>query len=333
MLKKFTALIRAQIELIGLLVLIGWIAVVIVGRITAGSFAELGQIGDSFAPLSAAFAGIAALFAWRAYGSQKEELRLAEKTANENKVEATQQRLSAEEARAEIRADAEKQRFESTFFQLLNVFHDVVNSIVLRRDRPEDEVVEFRGREVFKILAGQFRGKFTGFPEGEKNCEIGLDWDAALNWFKPNTRKKRFEFLRDRYQLFFRQKSPHLSHYFRTLYRLLAFIHTSSITNKKLYGKIVRAQLSDHELMFLFYNGLSWMGKKMNQFVYEYALLKHLPSGDGFPSQADQMIYGEPDCQAYESTPDGTPLSMPEIPYEPETVFHLWAEPPGSRSQ
>ena len=269
---------------------------------TYDSYENVGQFGDSFGSLNTLFAGIAAVGATLAYFKQSEQLR-------------------------NDKAAAEKQQFENTFFQLLNVFHEILNST--RHDTsdetggsdgegPEIRKIHGQGREAFQLLAREFEsplfrcwletsGKIKG---GGKNATI----------------QDRFDFLKERYQHFFTQHSPQLSHYFRTLYRLLSIIRDSSVSNKRSYGKIVRAQRSDHELMFLFYNGISWMGEKMNQFVYEFALLKHLPRGSGFPSDETRKFYGDANSPAYNDTPDGTDVKVPGKPYDPAALTPLYLQ-------
>ena len=70
-------------------------------------------------------------------------------------------------------------------------------------------------------------------------------------------------------------------HYFRNLYNIMKFIKNSTITNKKLYTNIIRAQLSSYELVLLFYNCLSEVGnQKFKPLVEEFALLKNMDFKD-----------------------------------------------------
>lgn len=48
------------------------------------------------------------------------------------------------------------------------------------------------------------------------------------------------------------------------------------ITQKKHLGAVVRSLLSNHELVFIFYNCLSEKGRKFNRFAIEYALFDNL---------------------------------------------------------
>jgi hypothetical protein len=56
------------------------------------------------------------------------------------------------------------------------------------------------------------------------------------------------------------------------------FVHQSDIDDKRLYTNLIRAQLSSYELVLLFYNCLSELGReKFKPLVEVYALLKTLP--------------------------------------------------------
>ncbi|NWC66042.1 putative phage abortive infection protein [Cedecea sp. P7760] len=70
-----------------------------------------------------------------------------------------------------------------------------------------------------------------------------------------------------------------LSHYYRFVYNLLKFIDGSNLSDvhKKKYVNILRAQLSDYELLMLFYNGQSPKGKKFIFYFEKYSLLDNLP--------------------------------------------------------
>jgi hypothetical protein len=74
-----------------------------------------------------------------------------------------------------------------------------------------------------------------------------------------------------------------LSTYFRNMYNAIMLIHKSDILNKeqkKKYIRIFRAQLSNPELVIIFFNVLSRFGKKWNEnnIIIEYELIKNLPT-------------------------------------------------------
>jgi hypothetical protein len=80
------------------------------------------------------------------------------------------------------------------------------------------------------------------------------------------------------------------SHYFRNLYHILRFISESKLVSeeeKKLYSKIVRSQLSEIELVALFYNSLTGIelpGRehmelgfpKMGRLLVEFDILQNM---------------------------------------------------------
>jgi len=73
-----------------------------------------------------------------------------------------------------------------------------------------------------------------------------------------------------------------LGSYFRSLYRLIKFIDESNNTHeeKYQYTSFVRAQLTDIELLWLFYNCTVGYGEeKFKPLVERYALLSNMPTG------------------------------------------------------
>lgn len=79
------------------------------------------------------------------------------------------------------------------------------------------------------------------------------------------------------YEVFYKQHEAELGHYFRSLYNVVKFVKNSDVTDKRLYTNLVRAQLSSHELLLIFYNCLSGLGReKFKPLVKEFDLLKHL---------------------------------------------------------
>lgn len=78
------------------------------------------------------------------------------------------------------------------------------------------------------------------------------------------------------YNRFYRVNADQLAHYFRFLYRTLKFLNDNSHRND-IYVKLLRAQLSDDELLILFYNGLTPRGRKFGTLMEQTALLNNLP--------------------------------------------------------
>ena len=88
------------------------------------------------------------------------------------------------------------------------------------------------------------------------------------------------ERIRAAYNKFHQEHQFRIGHYFRNLYQILRFINDSRARDedKKLYGRLVRAQLSSNELFLLFYNCLSEVGvEKFKPLVEKFAMLQHVP--------------------------------------------------------
>lgn len=97
--------------------------------------------------------------------------------------------------------------------------------------------------------------------------------DTTLSFMK---RKKHAD---DLYVSFYLEYKNQIAHYFRTLYRIFCFIDNSALTecDKVEYAKIMRTQLSESELFFLYYNAFSPYGQSFQKIINKYNLIKHLP--------------------------------------------------------
>lgn len=90
-----------------------------------------------------------------------------------------------------------------------------------------------------------------------------------------------YEYARDKYSLFFIKNREEFAHYFRTMYRLVTIVTSSYIlktdSEKMKYIKIIRSQMTEKELLLIYYDIHSPYAGKARQVFYEYNLLKHLP--------------------------------------------------------
>ena len=81
------------------------------------------------------------------------------------------------------------------------------------------------------------------------------------------------------------KRSQHLlGHYFRNLYHIIKLVKYNNMGEKYRYTSLVRAQLSSHELLMLFYNCLTINGiEKFKPLVEEFRLFKNMP--------AEELVY------------------------------------------
>jgi Putative phage abortive infection protein len=151
---------------------------------------------------------------------------------------------------SEQSATQSSQRFENTFFQLLTLHHNIVNSMSLRNSKEE---VDTTGRDCFRTFNIKFKHIWN---------PIKIESEAKVVTV---------------YMQIFDDNVDTLGHYFRNLYHIFKFVDKSDVTDKKFYAGLVRAQLSSFELLFLVYNCLSENGlEKFKPLVEKYAVLKNL---------------------------------------------------------
>jgi len=105
---------------------------------------------------------------------------------------------------------------------------------------------------------------------------------------KELTHLKKFE-IGDYYP--FNGHQSRLGHYYRNIYQIIKFIDKQKYlldADKKDYAKMLRAQMSNHELAIFFYNSLSPLGKewtlrkttlngKKVSFIEKYEFIKNIP--------------------------------------------------------
>lgn len=213
------------------------------------------QFGDRFEAVNALFAGLAfagVIFAiilqWLELGLQRQELK---------------------NTRTEIRGQKEtlqKQNFESSFFQLLGLHNDIVNSMEI-----QDRVCS--GRECFGHLLEHlqkmiYREVYLRVAQSSEDDPLQI------------------ERLNTQYEEFFRLHQAFLGHYFGHLYNVVKFVHEheffaqKGLKEKKQYIKFIHTQLSNNELGLLFFHGLSDQETEpeFKNLVEKYAFFQYLSS-------------------------------------------------------
>jgi hypothetical protein len=166
---------------------------------------------------------------------QAEQLRLAK------------QELDRQESQLAAQNEVtNRQNFESAFFQLLRLHHEIVNAM---------EQGKVKGRALFQEWHREMKSPF--FAKFEETTSP----EEAANLA---------------YSLVYARNQSELAHYFRNLYHIFKFIKRSPIGNKKDYTSIVRAQLSAYELALLHYNCKTESGNKFFDLLQEFELLENM---------------------------------------------------------
>lgn len=274
-------------KLVGLYILLGLIFIVWIASIFGltqliSDPERKGQFGDSFGAINSLFSGLALAGIIYTIYLQKKELSLQRKELSDTREEFKIQNKTLS-----------LQRFENTFFHLLELHHQIVNAIDLdiyknkpisalslksidNKNKIDKDKVTLKGRDVFKYSYEQV------------NYQI----------------KKGNDDFEEVYMEYWKIVQTDFGHYFRNLYRIIKLVneyefHThdeldcivnpekyidrikyplANFNTRYKYTSIVRAQLSDFELLWLFYNGLSQNGVELfKPLIEEYSLLKNIP--------------------------------------------------------
>lgn len=155
------------------------------------------------------------------------------------------------------RRSFEIERVEGAFSQLLNLHLQVLDGFEHSAKREGDQKTKFVGKNVFIYYYSLLRNVTKSCSDSDPTVEDTLETYESLFDIHKNS----------------------LGNYFRTLYQVISFVDESglSVADKKRFVNIVRAQLSQAELLILFYNCLGLYGiEKFKPLVNTYALFKHL---------------------------------------------------------
>jgi len=218
-----------------------------------------GQTGDFFGGvLNPFFTFVGLLFVGITIGQNQQALKQSE---TELKLSRKELRKSSEALQAQVKT-VERQRFETTFFQLLTMFNEIVKDF---------SVNNFKGRPcIVKLYTEHFAKNF------------------------PINESANIETINRAYEVFYNGYGYLLSGYFRSIYNILEFIDKSyfSFPEKQFYSNLLRAQLSKNELGLLFYVCLitsEYKYENLSGLVKKYNLLEYLEDSSIIPAHRELM--------------------------------------------
>jgi hypothetical protein len=219
------------------------------------------ELGDFIGGVTAPFLStIAFVLIYLTYKSQKEEL-------SQTRTILTRQTETID-----------RQQFETTLFNMLNLHQDIVKSIdLIRKDRTLPELRQERAGRIAENPKETVSGRdcFKSFYEGYKN-----EYSKGVADKHKTGIYEYKEIINESYKKYYRRHQSDLGHYFRNLYHIFKLINKANINGKSEYASLVRAQLSSHELLMLFYNSLSDQGEKFKPLIEEFHILKGMPEDD-----------------------------------------------------
>lgn len=228
-----------------------------------------GTFGDQFGAVNALFSGLAFTGLIYTIILQRRDLKMQRRDLLYQRRELELTRKELEMTRKEMEdqtVEYEKQnetlkiqRFENTFFNMLSQFQEVVNNLKISKN----------------FFVGEGRACFENTYEKNETIEQNMNDMAyksissvislyGLDGYKKSDWPKQFD------------------HYFRLFYRILKFVHESKVISdydeKYEYTAMLRAMLSRYELVWLYYNGLSYGAQKLKPLIERYAMLNNLRS-------------------------------------------------------
>lgn len=141
-----------------------------------------------------------------------------------------------------------QQRLETLFFSLLDLYSKIKSDLD-KTSKLNDYFASFK------------EDLFNDFVTDE-NC------------------KKCFTNAITKYEEIYFTRKEKLSQYFKLAYRIIKIIDESEIKQEEKfkYIKIFRSQLSENEMLAIYYNSHSKVSGQLYLFILRYNLLKHLPS-------------------------------------------------------
>ena len=230
-----------------------------------------GEFGDMFGAVNALFSGFAFLGIVVAIFLQKNELEL-----QRAELEQTRGELAGQREQLELQnATFQQQSFDNKFFQMLALHRSIVEGIDMDYGGTKKT-----GRDCFVAYYRDLEDHIR------HHIVVGLPNEKA-RWAVA-------------YNSIYGSHQHDLGHYFRDLYHIIKYIDRSSVDDRRFYTNLVRAQLSSHELLLLFYNCSVGLGQeKFKPLVEKYGLLKNMPKDQlQDASHADWF-----DATAYKGTP------------------------------
>lgn len=205
-------------------------------------------------PVTALWSLTGLLLVYAAFIGQRQQLLQQQADLDLNRLELTLTRQELAGQKNEMEKQnlaARKQYFETTFFNLLRLHQEITENITIEFLQGNN----LRGRNCFWRFYNDIKGKF---PNIEGNNDV--------------------EFIASIYGDHFIHFDTEIVRYFRNLANILLYIKQEDIPNKILYVSILKTQLSDGELLLMFYHGLSFYAEYgLKTLIEEFSLLEQVP--------------------------------------------------------
>ncbi len=248
-----------------------------------------GQFGDLFGVVNALFSGLAFAGLIITIRQQHLVLEYQRQAIIQTQLELQNQTTEFDEQKETLRIE----RFENTFFKMLEVQQSIVNDLYAtdsHKEKIEEDDPNSFGRLSKEVLAqNEYRGRNL-FYYVFCRCEHDVEFRAN---HKSNWVYGLFQVIKkigiSHFDDYF--TTTMFDHYFRHLYTILKFITENDWLGEDKqykYATFVRATLSRYELVMLYYNG--FFHPKMKQMIERYTMLNNLRM-DLLPMSKEYSLY------------------------------------------
>ncbi len=239
---------------------------------------DRGTFGDMFGAANALFSGFALLGVIYAILLQRQELKYQRKELELTRLELKGQKeqLTAQNEIMGI------QKFENTFFQLI----DLQNKIVERM---------------------RYESRHTTYEAGGKQFIYEV-YDDVQKGHLPSNKKMNqltLQRIQKAYSEVYYEQSVQLQPYFRNIENILKLIDRQQIPDDAdIYASILRSMLDENELALLAYHSLSEAGNaKLRKLLETYYILQDLPK-----AKVPKILYNQIVKRHEDETIDLKPL-------------------------
>lgn len=149
---------------------------------------ELNLLGDFLAGSMGAVWSLAGLFfIYVAFLGQKQQLLNQQLEIMYNQLEVKYTRLELNGQKQEMKTQNETlklQKFEHTFFSLLNLLNTIIDSINIRNERSKDRVIVSSGRDCFNFFYNELTNIVNKYNEDEIIKIQNIELNTLLNSYK-----------------------------------------------------------------------------------------------------------------------------------------------------
>jgi hypothetical protein len=190
-----------------------------------------------------------------------------------------------------------RQQIENTFFRMLDIHFDLVKEIDLKSVRSLDTIAS--GKDTFTIFYKRLREYYehearrdSDKPNSDRDVlDVGVSGSLVDGEVNSNFVEGRgtsiltpdgyyeLNIIGFAYATFWQRYRSDLGHYFRFFFNLVKYVDSAdlSVEEKFRYVKIIRAQLTDFEIVIIFYNSLSVMSiNTFKPLIEKYSILNNL---------------------------------------------------------